>query len=122
MCIFWFKNKALIGNIVWSQTGRCASCHCEGAILGSRIPNQILFTERKRTRCSFPLGTFSSFPFFKKNVPFFSVLFTSFWRLMRPKRTFHSFLFFSKGRKRTQRTQHSFAKNGKERNVLLQRT
>ena len=57
---------------------------------------------------SFPLGMFRSFPFFKKNVPFFSVLFSSFWRLMRPKRT--------------QRTQHSFAKNKKEhkkRSVLL---
>ena len=57
---------------------------------------------------SFPFGTFRSFPFFKRNIPFFSVLFSSFWRLMRPKRT--------------QRTQHSFEKNGKERNVLLQRT
>ena len=64
-------------------------------------------------------------PFFKKNVPFFSVLFSSFWRLMRPKRTFRSFPFFSKERKRTQRTQRSVAKNVKERkecNVLLQRT
>ena len=44
-------------------------------------------------------------------VPFFSVLFSSFWRLMRPKRT--------------QRMQRTFAKNikeGKERKVLLQRT
>ena len=54
---------------------------------------------------SFRFGTFRSFPFLKKNVLFFSVLFSSFWRLMRPKRTFRSFL-----------------KNGKERNVLLQRT
>ena len=57
---------------------------------------------------SFPFGMFRSFPFFKRNVLFFSVLFLSFWRLMRPKRTFRSFL-----------------KNGKERkehNVLLQRT
>ena len=53
-----------------------------------------------------------------------SVLFSSFWRLMRPKRTFLSFPFFSKEGKRTQRTQRSFAKNRKERkerNVLLQR-
>ena len=28
---------------------------------------------------SFPFGTFCSFPFFLKNVPFFSVLFSSFW-------------------------------------------
>ena len=60
---------------------------------------------------SFPFGTFCSFPFFLKNVPFFSVLFSSFWHLMRPKRT--------------QRTQRSFAKNlkeCKECNVLLRRT
>ena len=60
---------------------------------------------------SFPFGTLCSFPFLKKNVQFFSFLFSSFWRLMRPKRT--------------QRMQHSFAKNGKERkegNILLQRT
>ena len=47
----------------------------------------------------------------QKNVTFFSVLFSSFWRLMRPKRT--------------QRTLRSFAKNRKERkdhSVLLQRT
>ena len=58
-------------------------------------------------------------------VLFFSVLFSNFWRLMRPKRTFHSFPFFSKEQKRMQRMQRSFAKNGKEHkecNVLLQRT
>ena len=56
-------------------------------------------------------GTFCSFPFFfrvlatyetQKNIPFFP--------------------FFSKEWKRTHRTQGSFAKNGKECNVLLQRT
>ena len=67
---------------------------------------------------SFPFGTFRSFSFLKKNVPFFSVLFSSFWRLMRPKRMFRSFPFFFKERKRMQR---SFAKNRKERNFLLQR-
>ena len=56
---------------------------------------------------SFPFGTFRSYPFFKKNVPLFSILFSSFWRLMRPKRMFRSFP--------SQRTQHSFAKNIKER-------
>ena len=59
---------------------------------------------------SFPFGTLRSFPFLKKNLLSFSVLFWGFWRLMRPKRT--------------QRTQRSFAKFGKERkerNVLLQR-
>ena len=35
------KKKAVIGNTVWSQTGKCVSCHCQGAILGSRFPNQI---------------------------------------------------------------------------------
>ena len=53
---------------------------------------------------SFPFSTFRSFPFFKKNVLFFSILFSSFWQLIRPKRTFRSFL-----------------KNVKECNVLLQR-
>ena len=43
---------------------------------------------------SFPFGMFRSFPFGLGNVPFFSVLFSSFWWLMRPKRT--------------QRTQRSF--------------
>ena len=50
-------------------------------------------------------------------IPFFSVPFPSFWQLMRPKRMFHSFPFFSKEwkrRQRTQRTQSSFAKNVKE--------
>ena len=57
---------------------------------------------------SFPFHMFRSFPFFKRNVPFFFVLFSSFWPLMRPKRMFRSFL-----------------KKGEERiecNVLLQRT
>ena len=40
-----------------------------------------------------------------KNATFFSVLFSSFWQLMRPKRT--------------QRTQRSFAKNLKERKNVL---
>ena len=40
----------------------------------------------------------------KKNVPFFSILFSSFLRLMKPKRTLGSFPFFSKEQKRTQRT------------------
>ena len=59
---------------------------------------------------------FRSFPFFSvRYITFFSVLkkecsvlFSSFWRLMRPKRTFCSFPFFSKERKRTQRTFRSF--------------
>ena len=57
---------------------------------------------------SFPFGTFRSVPFLKKNIQLFSIFYSSFWRLMRPKRMCHSFL-----------------KNGKERkecNVLLQRT
>ena len=53
---------------------------------------------------SFPFGTLRSFPFKKENVTFFSILFSSFWRLIKPKRTFHSFLFFSKERKRTLRS------------------
>ena len=60
-----------------------------------------------------------------KNAMFFYVLFSSFWQLMRPKRTMHSFAFFSKECKKMQRMQHSFAKNIKEhieRNILLQRT
>ena len=66
------------------------------------------------------------------SVPFFSVLFSSFWRLMRPKRTFRSFLKNGKERKECnvilQRTEKNaknatfFCKNGKERNILLQRT
>ena len=64
---------------------------------------------------SFLFVTFRSFPFFKRNILFFSNLYSNFWRLMRPKRTLHSFPLFSKERKRTQRTQRSFAKNGKER-------
>ena len=50
-------------------------------------------------------------PFFSvllKNATFFPILFSSFWQLMRPKRTFRSFL--------------KNEKNRKERNVLLQRT
>ena len=50
-------------------------------------------------------------PFFSvRYVTFFSVLkkehsvlFSIVWRLMKPKRTFRSFPFFSKERKRTQR-------------------
>ena len=37
-------------------------------------------------------------PFFSvllKNATFFCILFLSFWRLMKPKRTMHSFAFFS---------------------------
>ena len=74
---------------------------------------------------SFLFGTFRSFPFFKKKVPFFSILFLSFWQRMRPKRMFRSCPFFSKERKRMQRTQRSCAKKvkeRKERNILLQRT
>ena len=59
-----------------------------------------------------------------KNTTFFYVLFSCFWRLMKPKRTMRFFTFLSKERKRTQRRQHSFAKNVKERrehSVLLQR-
>ena len=26
-CIFWFKKKAVIGNTVWSQGGKCVSYH-----------------------------------------------------------------------------------------------
>ena len=50
---------------------------------------------------SFPFRRFRSFPFKKENVTFFSVLFSSFWRLMKPTRTLRSFLLFSKERKRT---------------------
>ena len=46
-----------------------------------------------------------------QNVPFFFLIF---WRLLEPKRTFRSFPFFSKERKRAQRTQHFFAKDVKE--------
>ena len=41
------------------------------------------------------LGT-AFFPVLLKNVPFFTILFLSFWRLIRPKRTERSFPFFSK--------------------------
>ena len=68
---------------------------------------------------SFPFARFRSFPFLLKNVLFFSVLFSSFWLLMRPKRMFRSFPFFRKERKECnvllQITQCSFAKNIKER-------
>ena len=40
---------------------------------------------------SFAFRTFRSFAFKKENVTFFSVLFSSFWRLMKPKRTLRSF-------------------------------
>ena len=61
---------------------------------------------------------------YKKKM-FFYILFSCFWRLMKPKRTMRSFTFFSKERKWMQRTKRSFAKNGKEhreRNILLKRT
>ena len=71
---------------------------------------------------SFPFGTFCSFPFFKRNVPFCSVLFSSFWRLMRPKRMLHSFPFFSKECKesniplrRTEKNARTFFSFAKER-------
>ena len=35
----------------------------------------------------FPVQNVPVFPALLKNVPFFPVLFLSFWRLMRPKRT-----------------------------------
>ena len=53
-----------------------------------------------------------------RSILFHTVLFSSFWRLMRPKRTFGSFPFFSV-------LFRSFLKDGKECkkcNVLLQRT
>ena len=40
---------------------------------------------------SFPFRTLRSFLFKKENISFFSVLFSSFWRLMRPKRMLRSF-------------------------------
>ena len=40
---------------------------------------------------SFAFRTFRSFAFKKENDPFFSVLFSSFWRLMKRKRMLHSF-------------------------------
>ena len=46
--------------------------------------------------------------FCSKKRTFFSILFLSFWWLMKPKRMFRSFPFFSKERKRTQRTFRSF--------------
>ena len=66
----------------------------------------------------FSILNVSFFSVLLKNATFFFVLFSSFWRLMRPKRMLHSFPFFSKEQKRTEKN----AKERKERNVLLQRT
>ena len=66
--------------------------------------------------CSFPFGTLRSFPFLKKNVPFFSVLFSSFGRLMRPKRmekNAKNATFFCKELKRTQECFVLLQKNGR---------
>ena len=69
-----------------------------------RVGHSVLFRSVRYVLLSSKKRTLHSFPFF-------SVLFSSFWRLMEPKRTLRSFLFFSKERKRTEK-----------RNVLLQRT
>ena len=86
-------------------------CKSSSEILDSTPQGKGVRNQQGWAPRSLPFGTFCSFPFFKRIVPFFSVLFSSFWRLIRPKRT--------------QRTQRSFAKNvkeRKERNILLQRT
>ena len=47
----------------------------------------------------FPFFSVLNVPFFSvllKNATFFSVIFLSFWRLMKPKRTLRSFPFFCK--------------------------
>ena len=45
--------------------------------------------------CSFPFGRFRSFPFFKRNVPFFSVLFCSFFEFLSTYETQKDVSFFS---------------------------
>ena len=89
----------------------------------------IYFPPIPNNSTDFVLSAQRSFPFrmfwLSRSFKEHSVLsrsFFEFWRLMRPKRTERSFLFFLKER---ERTSHSFAKNRKERKerpVLLQRT
>ena len=72
------------------------------AFMGEKIWS--IFKKQGWAPRSFPFRTFRSFSFKKENVTFFSVLFSRFWRLIKPKRTLRSFPFFSKERKRTERT------------------
>ena len=78
---------------------------------GGRVGHSILF----RSECSVLFRSFKEC----------NVLFRSFFEFLATYETQKNVLFFSKERKRTQRMQHSFAKNvkeRKERNILLQRT
>ena len=65
---------------------------------------------------SFPFGTFHSFLFFKRNVPFFSILFFEFLATYETQKNAKNAAFFCKEWKRTQRP---FAKNGKEHENVL---
>ena len=65
-----------------------------------RLLRSVLFRSLKRMFCSFP---------------FFFRIFGDLWDPKECSVLFRSFPFFSKERKRTQRTQRSFAKNVKER-------
>ena len=57
--------------------------------------------------CSFPFRTFRSFPFFKRTQRSFPL----FFEFLATYETQKNVSFFSKERKRTQRMQHTFAKN-----------
>ena len=62
----------------------------------------------------FPIQNVPFFPALIKNVLFFPVLFFEFLATYETQKNVPFFPFFSKERKRTQRTERSFAKNGKE--------
>ena len=86
--MFETKIKLLISlGLCWNQ---CRNIEKNVVLSILKLPSQQGWAPR-----SFPFRTFQSFPFKKEKVTFFSVLFSSFWRLMKPKRTLRSFPFFS---------------------------
>ena len=90
----------------WDSREHCV-LHRVGHCVLFRSVRSVLFHSLK--------GTFHSFLFFFR-------VFGDLWEPKEHSVLFCSFLFFSKEWKRTQRTQRPFAKNGKECDVLLQRT